>query len=194
MIYNPFSKTSNILAAPHHETRCSTHPCALHRQPESTSDRASRAPAADPPAYSSTKPETPQSSTTNTTTHSCESPSCSHQSADHSQAAENSTAWPDSVVEALIQRYPDKANAIRHIREATSFENYAALSVEAAERLIRYSDGILNRLLALSPFLCWSPDVPLPNAVHSKQCARWPSPSKAACHTQCLHSGAITAG
>ena len=67
--------------------------------------------------------------------------------------------WPESVIQTLLTQHPEHSAAIAHIQEATDFETYAALSEEAAKRLIRYSDGVLNRPLALSPFLCWSSSV-----------------------------------
>ncbi|MGB0413444.1 MAG: matrixin family metalloprotease [Coraliomargarita sp.] len=108
------------------------------------------------------KPHAPAPGTNKIVEHHCGNHSCSHDS--HTSQGlptqpRRLVAWPDDVITTLIEQHPEKTAAIEHIREATSFENYAALSTDAAERLIRYSDGVLNRPLALSPFLCWSASV-----------------------------------
>ena len=96
--------------------------------------------------------------------------SCSHHgNCSHGHSAEEhatlSTAnnhfdsWPASVVEHLLNKQPDKARAIRHIRKAVTFEDYATLSLEDAARLINYTEGVLSRPEELSPPLCWSHSV-----------------------------------
>lgn len=113
-------------------------------------------------AKSTGEPHPQQSTPTKTVEHHCDSHTCAHHPAKRaSQATQPNepSPWPDSVFETLIEQNPEKTAAIKHIREATSFENYVALSTEAAERLLRYSNGVLNRPLALSPFLCWANNV-----------------------------------
>ncbi|HAQ57399.1 MAG TPA: hypothetical protein DCR32_00025, partial [Opitutae bacterium] len=48
-------------------------------------------------------------------------------------------AWPITVIQHLKAEHINRDKAIDHIVRATRFEDFAALSIESTERLIRYT-------------------------------------------------------
>jgi len=67
-------------------------------------------------------------------------------------------AWPITVIQHLKAEHINRDKAIDHIVRATRFEDFAALSIESTERLIRYTQNVLSQPAEKIPHLCWGHD------------------------------------
>lgn len=66
--------------------------------------------------------------------------------------------WPITVIQHLKAEHINRDKAIDHIVRATQFEDFAALSIESTERLIRYTQNVLSQPAEKIPHLCWGHD------------------------------------
>ena len=66
--------------------------------------------------------------------------------------------WPITVIQHLKAEHINRVKAIDHIVRATRFEDFAALSIESTERLIRYTQNVLSQPAEKIPHLCWGHD------------------------------------
>ncbi len=66
--------------------------------------------------------------------------------------------WPITVIQHLKAEHINRDKAIDHIVRATRFEDFAALSIESTERLIRYTQNVLSQPAEKIPHLCWGHD------------------------------------
>lgn len=71
---------------------------------------------------------------------------------------QNPHRWPQSVIHQLKVNHPERIEAINHIVRATSFENFAALPIASADRLIKYADHIRISSPEAILNLCWGHD------------------------------------
>ena len=76
-----------------------------------------------------------------------------------SQASKRTVeTWPITVIQHLKAEHINRDKAIDHIVRATRFEDFAALSIESTERLIRYTQNVLSQPAEKIPHLCWGHD------------------------------------